>query len=575
QDAAGGAIFATDGSAVGVVRSQFLQNSVDVDRYSGGNGGAIASVNNTNVTISNSDFSQNYASGTAGAVRLIGGENTLTQVTFDRNSADFFGGAVTLNRTDHTVISNTLFQQNRSSDGGAFRVFGGSTTWENNVRFINNYAHGQAGGITSGDGGDGTIDGGTHRFDEIMADGNVADQDAGFLNIIGTDRAVDVTIRQSEIINNRAEDDGGAIDTYSNTNGYATVQFDDVLVSGNSAGDSGGGLRFRDGVDITLNHVRLVGNVAGDRANPDQGIFGQGGGLHIIGSHVSGNNVEIRNNQAFFGGGGAAVMLTNILAAADGPGVLSLVNSQIIGNVSTYTHGGGVLAAHGSKVTLTNVQANHNSAAGDGAAIYGLSSLELRPAADVTLFSSTVAHNVSNSNKDGVGQSAIYMESGGQVSPFGIVSDPAIFKSYNSVLAHTINGAGNTVTDYGGATPVEVQYTLVSKLDPLTGWSEDNNLLNINPQFTDEGAGLYGLRTNSPAIDAGTSQFLPQDWFDLDQDGNRQEVLPLDFRFNPRIENGQLDLGAVESGNLLQQVHSSLAGDTAVGLVLVSDVYGL
>jgi Protein of unknown function (DUF1573) len=60
-----------------------------------------------------------------------------------------------------------------------------------------------------------------------------------------------------------------------------------------------------------------------------------------------------------------------------------------------------------------------------------------------------------------------------------------------------------------------------------------------------------GLRilAASPAIDKGNPLFIPKDPYDLDNDGNVTENIPVDFAGFRRIQNGKLDLGAYEFGN--------------------------
>ena len=56
----------------------------------------------------------------------------------------------------------------------------------------------------------------------------------------------------------------------------------------------------------------------------------------------------------------------------------------------------------------------------------------------------------------------------------------------------------------------------------------------------------YYLGAGSNAIDAGSNAAVAADSFDLDNDGDSSEGLPLDQRGYNRIENGTVDIGAVE-----------------------------
>ena len=78
------------------------------------------------------------------------------------------------------------------------------------------------------------------------------------------------------------------------------------------------------------------------------------------------------------------------------------------------------------------------------------------------------------------------------------------------------------------------------------------NLIDIAPLFRENvppapsDGGDLRLQSNSPAINKGVSANLPKDDFDLDNDSNLLELLPVDLQNNPRIKDGQVDAGAFE-----------------------------
>lgn len=95
------------------------------------------------------------------------------------------------------------------------------------------------------------------------------------------------------------------------------------------------------------------------------------------------------------------------------------------------------------------------------------------------------------------------------------------------------------------------------------GEPPERNLLIADPVFVNIGNPIGpdgkwrtaddGLRLTavSPAIGIGRSQFLPIDNLDLDQDGNVAEATPIDNAGFVRVQDGSMDLGAYEFGNLL------------------------
>ncbi len=63
----------------------------------------------------------------------------------------------------------------------------------------------------------------------------------------------------------------------------------------------------------------------------------------------------------------------------------------------------------------------------------------------------------------------------------------------------------------------------------------------------DDDYGDLRLQEGSPAIDFGLAEFLPPDTFDLDDDGDTEEPLPIDLDSGPRVLGNEVDLGAYES----------------------------
>jgi hypothetical protein len=95
----------------------------------------------------------------------------------------------------------------------------------------------------------------------------------------------------------------------------------------------------------------------------------------------------------------------------------------------------------------------------------------------------------------------------------------------------------------------------VARTNIQGGWPGVGNL-NVNPLFVLP-AGLDGvvgteddnlrLQGTSPCIDRGDSALLPEDFADLDSDGNVEEPLPLDLDGVARVTDSNVDMGAYES----------------------------
>jgi hypothetical protein len=112
-----------------------------------------------------------------------------------------------------------------------------------------------------------------------------------------------------------------------------------------------------------------------------------------------------------------------------------------------------------------------------------------------------------------------------------------------------------------GDTPQEVYGgAVITYSDVQGGWAGDDNI-NTDPCFVDAdgpddtvGTEDDNLRlwAGSPCIDAGDNNSVPDDIFDVDNDGNTIEPLPWDLDGRPRIADGDcndteiVDMGAYE-----------------------------
>jgi hypothetical protein len=94
-----------------------------------------------------------------------------------------------------------------------------------------------------------------------------------------------------------------------------------------------------------------------------------------------------------------------------------------------------------------------------------------------------------------------------------------------------------------------------------------------DPRFVDADGtdDIYGtadddprLRPNSPCIDSGDATLLPPDEFDLDDDGDVTEPLPVDLDFVPRVVGANLDMGAFEFQGV--PCRADITGDASVGI---------
>ncbi len=331
------------------------------------------------------------------------------------------------------------------------------------------------------------------------------------------------------------------------------LELEDVVVTLNGISSflngSGGGGYATDGASLLLRRTVFRSN---STAGPEGG---SGGGLTVSGSSLFAVDSRFENNTQFgtngIGGGlwcsGSlctvigSVFLENQAnnSAAQGGGLgvsssstASLINVQFFGNTA---YRGGAISSFGD-LTLINTVLIGNEArwrsddlSSGGALWCGGSSLT----------SITNSAFVSNMTPSGDGGEAIQ------------TFDKAVVEGTNSIIWQTApNPIGNAES---GTTLIE--HTIVEGGYPGSAILDADPLFAQDPDPGPDGAwgtedddyGDLRLQEGSPAIDFGLAEFLPPDIFDLDQDGDTEEPLPVDLDGNARVQGNAPDLGAYES----------------------------
>ena len=224
--------------------------------------------------------------------------------------------------------------------------------------------------------------------------------------------------------------------------------------------------------------------ITGGSAGAGGGIYSNYGTLTVTNCTLSGNSAT-----GYLGSGGGI----------HSSGTLTVTNSTLSGNSTSY-YGGGLCNDRGT-LTLTNSTLSRNSAYEDGGGIYisGVSST-------TTLNNTIVTGNVAPSGPD-------------------VYDDP----DYPGTLSgsHSLIGDGSGQSSLVQDENDNQVGTAPSPIDPrLSDWSELNN-----------GRWGYYLLPGSPAIDAGENTLA------VDAAGR---LLTQDLSGNARIQNGTVDIGALE-----------------------------
>ena len=135
QAQVGGAIYATRSSTITVKNSEFLQNLCLQNRP--GCYGGVMYAANSEVTIFNSSFKQNYARGKGGVFYTTASVITIQLSFFGRNGA-VWGGVLHSIKSTVTISHESVFTKNNATSAGGVLLLEGTTLCTMNSSFDHN-----------------------------------------------------------------------------------------------------------------------------------------------------------------------------------------------------------------------------------------------------------------------------------------------------------------------------------------------------------------------------------------------------------------------------------------------------
>ena len=326
-----------------------------------------------------------------------------------------------------------------------------------------------------------------------------------------------ITITGSRFTNNDTDGSGGGIHVR-----HSTLLVSDTTVSGNTAGNAGGGVSLYETYGVTLDGVTVTGNQA----------LG-GGGIAAGAGEVTITHSTISDNDGYIGGG-----------LFEQYGTMTVTASTVSGN-DALVFGGGAASYFGATVAFQNATVSGNSAEFGGGIVVAEDST-------ATLASTTVTANTARATPDavhgimvaGAGLTGIAERIGGR-RPGPLVAPPAgVLEITGSIVA----GNGNLDVGSYGDVPVAVgtrssvlglvdaaTVTVIDLGGTVAGVTAEQLLL--GPLADNGGPTLtHALLSGSVAIDAGGTTVGPFAGSEWDQRG--------DGYF--RLVNGVADAGAFE-----------------------------
>ncbi len=311
---------------------------------------------------------------------IIGANAATTEINAQLNDRlfDVFG-------VDLTLQNLKLKAGEVNEEGGAIRVFAGTTTLDNVILEANQAKNASGGGVYVQDGtliinnstllsNRADIDGGgvagsfntTVVINNSTLQDNDAERDGG--GVAGTSSAT-VEINNSILFENDADRDGGGVAGTSS----ATVTINNSTLYDNDAVSAGGGVAGTSSATVVINNTTLYGN----------GADGDGAGVGgTSNANIEINNSIIHTNSADGDGGGISLENT---------GTVTLSGNHIYGNDALT--GGGLISQGGASLDISATTFEANDANdGGGAYIDG----------DANIDSTTFSANTTNQDAAGL-----------------------------------------------------------------------------------------------------------------------------------------------------------------------------
>lgn len=448
----------------------------------GSNGGGILNGGGANMTIDDTDVTNNTASDHPGVAN--DGQLTITNGTvISGNTATGGGCGGGLWNTGQLDVSDTTIDANTHGCGAGFVNVGHATL--TNTTVSNNVAGGGAGGI--GNDGNLTIVGGT------IAGNSTTDNGGGIVNTgVGTLSVDGTTISQ----NTAGAGGGGIVD-----NGNATIT--NATITGNSAAGApccgGGGLLILGDGQTVLDGVTISANTSAQEAGGIF-IFGQltltntnvtgntaannSGGIHVdSGAKLTMTGGSVSSNSAPSGGGISSegpclpcnqpapgvTTLTGVTVANntadDAAGinlfnntVATISNSTISGNDATAGGGGGIANGDSTLYLYASTVSGNTAADGGG----GLETTGTATIADSTFSGNTAAEGggLRNFGTATIDRSTF---SGNSANGGGGIENAGTLTIANATIS------GNSATGDGGGIITEDSGTTVVKSSTISG----------------------------------------------------------------------------------------------------------
>ncbi|MCU0522839.1 MAG: hypothetical protein MUF84_19400, partial [Anaerolineae bacterium] len=409
---------------------------------------------------------------------------TLQYVGIYSNTGTPSGGGMYVSVNAVVTGTAVTIHDNSATDGGGLRLYGGRATFTSSTIYAN--AADRGAGVFVGYTAQADLAPALNLTSADVVHGNTALTGVGFGGGIYVEGGQVTVSGYSDVHSNDAVVGGGVYmvpydgDTIW-VRSLLTVTGDGVLISHNTATQSGGGIYARDGTVNLFDRARLVDNTA----------TVNGGGAFLDHSNLYADSAAIADNTAGGDGGGVCATIGSLLDMDPGTTPCSSPRCSELSRNTAGIQGGGVKAI-GSSVDLEQTTVEDNTAATGGGIFVST--------AAVYLTNVVVAHNDATSGSgDG-----IHLASGGTLSGAHVTI------GYNDAGGAS-TGVGVTVATGGDLTLSNAivwgHETSISSLTesvtcsdiqmPDTAYPGTGNL-DLTPLFVSSSTGDFRLRLAGP-----------------------------------------------------------------------------
>jgi len=259
--------------------------------------GAGVFANNAGATLANLYIQNCQADADGGAIAALGSSTlTVLDSTITQCRAESSGGAI---HTEGPItVDNVNFTANHASVGAGLAVFATGIFTVENCRFEGNDATFGGGMYTSTDAASTVLIDRCDFIDNSAASSTSSVGSGGAIRFTVNGQRI---VRSCRLLGNTCQDRGGGISVLNAVAGDSLL-VENSFVSGNSAGASGGGIDDTGTGDLSVVNTTITRNSAGNATG--RGIYDGGGDLLIANSIVWGNvfsgaGTRLNNINAF------------------------------------------------------------------------------------------------------------------------------------------------------------------------------------------------------------------------------------------------------------------------------------